>query len=207
MLVVFFLLFAGIGILAMVKKHSSSVTERPPKSEVPACAMEEPMTSSSLPLRPVLDQALDSALPQVDRIHQLFTTKETKLPIVETVVYTSKAPWLKGRPAWLSDYAVYYSTSKHFISRGLHGGSNYLSQQVAEGNRFNVFRRDKSIEFHLVADLSRLQMAFYYVDLGERERVLLKVYPIGAGRIDPSRSSGFLTPLGCYQLGDKISLY
>ena len=192
------LLFGGIWLAAVLKKDKVEppIEEWVSVETLPSC--EFPVESSVCELE---------MLPRIDRIEQLFSTKERKLPIVETVTYTSKAPWLKGRPAWLADYAAYYNTSKHFIARSLTGRAHYMHQNIQEGERFNVFRKDKKIEFHLVADLSRLQMALYYVDLQEHERVLIKVYAIGAGRLDPSTTSGFLTPFGCYQLGDKVSLY
>src|SRR5690606_6079029 len=99
--------------------------------------------------------------PQIDRIFQLFTTTGTKLPIVETVSYTSTASWLKGRPAWLADYAVYYNTSRHFIARSLNNRPDYATQKVFEKCKFNVFRKDKKFEFYLLVDTSRCKMGFY----------------------------------------------
>lgn len=145
--------------------------------------------------------------PNIDRIYQLFTTGPTKLPIVETISYSSSVPWLKGRPAWVADYAAYYGTSRHFIARSLNGKADYLSQKVSSGSKFNVFRKDKHIQFHLVADLSRCKMGLYYYDQDTNERVLLKTYRIGVGRLETSLPSGTLTPTGKYTLGKKVAIY
>lgn len=144
---------------------------------------------------------------KVDRIRELFSTGNNKLPIVETVKYTSRVPWLKGRPAWITDYASHYGTSRHFIARSLNGRPDYFTQKVASGNKFNVFRADKKIEFYLVVDLTRSNMDFYYYDVDTNERVLLKTYAVGLGRKDPQSPSGSLTPLGRYKLGDKVAIY
>ena len=145
--------------------------------------------------------------PSVDRIYQLFTTGQNKLPIVETITYNSSVPWLKGRPAWVADYAAHYSTSRHFIARSLNGKTDYFSQNVSTGSRFNVFRKDKRINFYMLIDLSRCKLGLYYVDLDKNERVLLKTYNVGLGRLDSKSISGSLTPFGKYSLGSKIAIY
>ncbi len=156
--------------------------------------------------RPTLP--LKDDFPNIDRIFQLFAThSSTKLPIVETINYSSSVPWLKGRPAWIADYATYYNTSRHFIARSLNGRPDYFSQKVAEGSKFNVFRKDKKINFYLLVDVSRCKMGFYYVDLETNERVLLKTYRVGLGRLDPTKPSGTLTPLGRYSLGNRVAIY
>ncbi len=196
------ILFGGIGALALSKKGKSpSSNEGYAKMDLPV--EEEPV----LPVQQKILQNFDPDLPNIDRVFQLFTTGPTKFPIVETVEYNANVPWLKGRPAWLADYAAYYSTSKHFIARSLHGKPAYYSQNVSEGNRFNVFKRDKKIEFHLAVDISKLKLAFYYVDLDSHDRVLIKTYRVGLGRPDLAKPSGTLTPLGTYQLGGKVSQY
>lgn len=149
----------------------------------------------------------DTALPDADRIDQLFNKGDDKLPIVQTIIYKSRVPWQKGRPAWLSDYAAHYSTSRHFIARSLNGKADYFKQDIAEGDRFNVLHPDKNISFYLLIDTSRSKMWFYYLDLDTNERVLLKTYQVGLGRIDSSKPSGMLTPLGKYSLGNKIAIY
>lgn len=146
-------------------------------------------------------------LPEANRIEELFNKSSPQLPIVETITYKSRVSWLKGRPAWLSDYASHFHTSRHFIARSLNGGRDYLKQNVAEGDQFNVFKENSPIEFYLLADLSRAKLWFYYHDLDSDERVLLKTYQIGLGRPDSAKPSGYLTPVGKYKLGDKIAIY
>ncbi|HSX03697.1 MAG TPA: L,D-transpeptidase [Rhabdochlamydiaceae bacterium] len=145
--------------------------------------------------------------PNIDRIFQLFTNGPMKLPIVETVTYSTNVSWLKGRPAWIADYANHYNTSRHFIARSLNGKPDYFTQKVSAGSRFNVFRKDKNINFYLLVDISRCKMGFYYVDLETNERVLLKTYCVGLGRIDEQATSGIATPLGKFSLGNKIGIY
>lgn len=143
---------------------------------------------------------------KIDRVWQLFTTaSKDRLPIVETITYSARAPWIKGRPAWIADYASHYMTSRHFIARSLNGKTDYFTQKVAPGDRFNVLRTDKNINFYLLVDISRLKMWFYYLDLDQNEKVLLKTYKIGVGRLDDKGES--LTPTGKYMLGDKIAIY
>ena len=146
-------------------------------------------------------------LPDADRIEELFAIEGPKLPIVETIIYKSRVPWQKGRPAWLSDYAGHYETSRHFIARSLNGKPDYLKQELAEGAKFNVLRKDKNFEFALIVDTSRCKMWFYYVDLDEKKRVLLKTYQVGLGRLDASKTSGLLTPLGKYTLADRVAIF
>lgn len=146
-------------------------------------------------------------IPEADRINEFFNVNDPKLPIVETITYKSKVAWLKGRPAWLSDYAGHYKTSRHFIARSLNGKPDYLKQDISEGAHFNILKPDKKIQFHLIIDTSRCKMWFYYHDLETKEKVLVKTYPVGLGRIDHSKISGLLTPLGVYSLGSKIAVY
>lgn len=146
-------------------------------------------------------------LPAADRVAELFNKKEPKFPIVDTVTYRSRVSWLKGRPAWLSDYASYYSTSRHFIARSLNGKPDYFKQDVAEGDRFNVLRKEKSIQFYLLVDIARHRLWLYYLDLDTNQRVLVKDYPVGLGRVDSSKESGLLTPLGKYTLGNRIAIF
>jgi hypothetical protein len=150
---------------------------------------------------------VDEELPTADRIDRLFRKVDPRLPIVETISYKSRVQWLNGRPAWVSDYASHYKTSRHFIARSLNGKRDYFKQNIGIGDRFNVFRLDKDIEFYLLVDVSRSKMWFYYFDKGTDERVLLKTYDVGLGRIDSSQPSGLLTPLGKYSLGEKVAIY
>jgi lipoprotein-anchoring transpeptidase ErfK/SrfK len=149
----------------------------------------------------------ETDVPHANRIDQFFNKDDRKFPIVETITYRSRVSWQKGRPAWLSDYAGYYSTSRHFIARSLNGKPDYLKQDVAEGDRFNVLRKDKSINFYLLVDVSRNRLWFYYLNLDTKQRVLVKDYAVGVGRDDPDKASGLLTPLGKYTLGSKIAVY
>jgi lipoprotein-anchoring transpeptidase ErfK/SrfK len=212
-------LFVLIGVMAFVKKKGSKPEiVNPIEHSIEMKKAQETIASSSYipkppsaplpPPPPVADViAVEDDFPVMDRIHQLFTTGPSKLPIVETVTYTSSVPWLKGRPAWIADYASHYQTSRHFIARSLNGKSDYLTQRVTKGSRFNVFRPDKKIQFYLLIDVSRCKMGFYYVDLETQERVLLKTYRVGLGRADSKATTGLLTPLGKYSLGSKVAIY
>jgi hypothetical protein len=174
--------------------------EQEPKTQTPALAPVEPAQSP----KPI---AAERELPEANRIEELFQTQGSRLPIVETITYKSRVSWLKGRPAWLSDYASHYETSRHFIARSLNGKPDYLKQDLAEGDQINVLREGKPIEFHLIVDASRCKMWFYYVDLSSKEKVLIKTYKVGLGRPDSSKTSGLLTPLGKYSLGNRIAIY
>ncbi|NGX58313.1 MAG: hypothetical protein K940chlam3_01218 [Chlamydiae bacterium] len=146
-------------------------------------------------------------LPTGDRIEQLFTTNDHSLPYVKTIKYRSRVDWLKGRPAWISDYASHYKTPSHFIARSLHGKGNYYKQDISNGDHFNVLDPDKDIEFYLLVDLSRCKLWFYLYDRDSHKRVLLKDYAVGLGKPDPLKSSGLLTPRGKYSLGNRIVAY
>jgi hypothetical protein len=197
-------LFATIGIMGWMKQR--------PKAEKQEESVQEITLNHAIPLT-IPHQVGANSSPvkeefhEVDRIKQLFALDSSKLPIVETVSFTSRVPWLKGRPAWIADYASHYQTSRHFIARSLNKKPDYFTQKVSAGDRFNVFKKDKNLRFHLLVDLSHCRMWFYYIDLDTNERCLLKTYKVGLGRIDPQRSSGFLTPTGKFELGDKIAIY
>jgi len=212
------ILFSVIGVLGYLKQKPTEISLEP--GSAIALIQEIPLpekTSHHSPSKtPIPIQAPISTISptvptdstsNVDRIHQLFTLDSSKLPIVETISYTSRVPWLKGRPAWISDYASHYETSRHFIARSLNKKIDYLSQKVGPGDKFNVFRKDKNIRFHILIDLSKNQMFFYYIDQDANERTLLKTYHVGVGRVDTQRKSGYLTPIGKYELGEKIAIY
>jgi hypothetical protein len=146
-------------------------------------------------------------LPRADRIDQLFNTSGPKAPIVKTVTYKSRVSWLQGRPAWVADYAKHFNTSRHFIARSLNGGADYFSQNVSNGDRFNVLDETKDVRFHLVVDASRCHAWLYYYDAKADEHALLKDYVVGLGRPDPRKASGCLTPLGKYTLGERVAIY
>lgn len=182
-------------------------TKSQPKS--PDLKEPTPVPSSSAPSSVIVQSppSTDRPLPEADLIYQLFNKGEPKLPFVETITYKSRVPWLKGRPAWLSDYAGHYATSRHFIARGLNGKPDYLKQDIAEGDTFNVFKKDKNIQFYLLIDITRNKMWFYVFDQDSKQLTLLKTYLVGLGRFDNQRASGLLTPLGKYSLGNKVAIY
>lgn len=192
-------LFSAIGIMGWMKREPRAA----PVEKIQEIALGTTAAPIPLPVTPVASEEF----PEVDRIDQLFDLYSDKLPIVETVSFTSRVPWLKDRPAWIADYAAHYQTSRHFIARGLNQKTDYLSQKVSPGDQFNVFKKGKNIKFHLLIDLSHCRMWFYYIDLDNNERVLLKTYRVGVGKPDSLSASGYLTPVGKYELGDKIAIY
>ncbi|GAB4191501.1 MAG: hypothetical protein Tsb0015_13430 [Simkaniaceae bacterium] len=215
-------LFSIIGVLAVAKKQKdknaadnqenlsvedSSEAMGPSPSHIDHIKYIEPHTPvlrTSQPAKLIVNEDDED---DVDRIYQFYSTGPNKLPIVETISYTSRVPWLKGRPAWIADYASHFKTSRHFIARSLNGKPDYYTQKVAPGDRFNVLRTDMNFNFYLLVDLSRCKMYFYYIDLDTNERVLLKTYKVGVGRFDDYSESGTLTPLGRFTLGEKIAIY
>lgn len=149
----------------------------------------------------------DEDLPFANRVNELFNTSEPKLPFVETISYTSRVPWIKGRPAWIADYATHFKTSRYFISRSLSRAKDYFVQNIANGDRFNIFNKDKDFSFHLVVDISRSKLWFYVYDHDKEEKTLLKTYEVGLGRLDEQLASGSLTPLGTYSFGNRVAIY
>ncbi len=208
------LLFGTIGILALFKKEPKAAPA-PISSQFPLeieCEQDlriiTPSGTSQSNRVIEKEQIADAAeLPDANRIEELFNKNGPKLPIVETITYKSRVAWQKGRPAWLSDYASHYHTSRHFIARSHNGKPDYLKQELAEGDKFNVLRKDKNFEFYLLIDTSRCRMWFYYIDLEEKIKVLLKTYRVGLGRLDTSKASGLLTPLGKYSLGHRVAIF
>ncbi|MCH9634606.1 MAG: hypothetical protein S4CHLAM7_13590 [Chlamydiae bacterium] len=213
-------LFAFIGILGWVKKGKDKAHLPATQNAVQEVAFNEknnpiPLDAEILhapivakndkPQKTALPTDVD--LPTANYIESFFDPAALKLPIVETIQYSSRVPWLKGKPAWVSDYASHYKTSKHFIARSLNSKPDYLSQNVKHGDRFNVLRMDKDFYFYLLVDVSRCKMWFYYVDNDTEERVLVKTYHVGLGRPDEMKGSGNLTPIGKYTLGEKIAVY
>lgn len=233
-IVVAVLLFGAIGVAAFLKNKSDvtknevalmtlqapielelepqlttiqpvSVEEQTVKNESSVPALIEERGVSQQPF--VVNEVAESEIGQ-DLVPLLFQ-KNSSLPIVETIQYKSRVPWKKGRAAWLVDYASHYKTSLHFILRSLNNGMvDYnTAKTMRDGQLFNVFRADTPFHFYLLADLSRCTMGLYYVLDDTKEQVLLKTYRIGLGRLDSSKTSGSLTPLGKYQLGNKIAMY
>ncbi len=191
------LLFGAIGIAGFLKKSEGKSEKKESVQEIFLGTSDEPVSV----------EAAKAAAPlfEVNRIPQLFALDSTQLPIVETVSFTSRVPWLKNRPAWIADYASHYQTSRHFIARSLNKKLDYFTQKVHPGDRFNVFKKDKDVRFSLIVDLSKCKMWFYYLD--GKEKVLLKTYHVGVGKRQSLTKSGYLTPIGKYQLGDKIAIY
>lgn len=186
---------------------AKQIAVAPPSPPPPPQRDEKPVEVVE-PVKPqVAKAAVKGDLPDADRIDELFNKADPRLPIVETITYKSRVSWLKGRPAWLSDYASHYKTSRHFIARSLNGRPDYLKQEISEGDRFNVLRQDIDFSFYLLIDSSRCRLWFYYIDEADKQPVLIKTYSIGLGRVDPSKRSGLLTPLGKYTLGNKTAIY
>jgi hypothetical protein len=209
----FLLLFGIIGIIAFFKEPASTVP--PIAVQVPLeIELDQQIQTISPALTPEMIVSAEKGqtprivdLPDANRIEELFNKNGPKLPIVETLTYRSHVPWQKGRPAWLSDYAGHYETSRHFIARSLNGKPDYFKQELAEGDQFNVLRKDKNFEFYLLVDTSRCRMWLYYIDLDAKQKVLLKTYSVGLGRLDASKTSGLLTPLGKYTLGSRVAIF
>ncbi len=191
-------LFGAIGVMGWLKKEPRFTREAEPIQEIA-------LGTSAAPIPIQTAAPLINDEPEVDRIQQLFVLDSSELPIIETVSFTSRVPWLKDRPAWIADYASHYQTSRHFIARSLNRKADYFTQKVHPGDRFNVFKSGKDIKFHLLVDLSKCRMWFYYVD--GSEKVLLKTYRVGLGKKDSHHTSGYLTPVGKYALGEKIAIY
>lgn len=186
-------LFGAIGIAGYLKNRPEPKPE--PIQEIALGTSQNPIPIQVAP---------QPKVPDVDRIYQLFAI-DSELPIVETVSFTSRVPWLKDRPAWIADYASHYQTSRHFIARSLNKKADYFTQKVHPGDRFNVFKPGKDIKFNLVVSLANSRLWFYYVD--GKEKVLLKTYRVGLGKKDARHASGYLTPVGKYSLGEKIAIY
>lgn len=214
-----------IGGLALHKKYQNVTTPQTntltaTPVEVPLEPIEvravQPLAASKKTeekIEPVIVQQQPSAnetkieLPEANRIEELFKRGQSKLKFIETVTYKSHVNWLKGRPAWLSDYASFFETSRHFIARSLNGKSDYFKQEVAEGDRFNVLNKNIKLRFHLLVDASLCKMWLYAIDDTNKEKTLLKTYNVCLGRPDSSKVSGLLTPLGEYSLGNRIAIY
>ena len=198
-------LFGVIGVLGWFKREPKPKVE--PSPLIQEIAISGPKESKVVAPVEAPKPRSSEDLPEADRIHQLFARDSSKFPFVETVSYTSRVPWMKDRPAWIADYAAHYETSRHFIARSLNKKADYFTQKVGPGDKFNVFKKDKQVQFHLLIDLSRSKMWFYAFDVDGNERILLKTYKVGLGRLDSQKTSGYLTPIGKYELGEKVAIY
>lgn len=183
---------------------------RPTQKEIPKPIEVQPVREEPKPPvetpKPVLKEKASEA-PEANRIDELFKKGDSKLKFIDTITYKSRVNWLKGRPAWLSDYASHYETSRHFIARSLNNKPDYFKQDIAEGDRFNVLKEGVDLKFHLVVDTSQCKMWLYAIDNTHKEKTLLKTYTVCLGRPDSSKASGLLTPLGTYSLGNRIAIY
>jgi len=195
--------FSLIGVASLYKKKEKS---EPIAAKVEEIILDEEIQEKSEEI--AFNEPIDKEKPpEADQIDKLFALGGAKLPIVETITYTSRVPWLTGRPAWVADYASHYSTTRHFIARSLNQKPDYFTQKISYGDRFNVLKKDIDLEFYLVIDISRLKMWFYSHDKTNNEKILIKSYNVGLGRKDETKASKFLTPLGKYQLGDRVAIY
>lgn len=212
------LLFLTIGCVALVKKVSArkgnSIEKVKPPQIAPPVEVSPPKVTPPNEIPSPKEVSKVDIVPEKvvlqvgeDHIERFFSKGPDRFPIMETIVYSSRVPWLNGRPAWIVDYANYYETSRHFIARSLNGRRDYFTQNISPGATFNVFAKDKTVEFYLLVDLSLRTMDFYYVDVDLDERVFVKSYPIGVGREDALSPSGSLTPTGKYALGSKVAIY
>ena len=203
---ILFLVLGGSVVVKKVKEHFIKAEIKKQLFKIPNSkpAIPKVETPKNSPLPRSTSLLIDNSLPDIDRLYQLFVPGPKQFPIVETITYQSQVPWVKGRLAWIEDYSMHYATPLHFIIHSLHG-NNYENHKVMAGSRFNVLKKNKKIEFLLVADLTMCKMGFYYVDLDSSERVLLKTYAIAVGKETSEKSS--LTPVGQFSLGSKVALY
>lgn len=142
-----------------------------------------------------------------EEVEKLFFVGQENHPLVKTITYEKHAPWLEGREASIADYSAHYRTSSAFILRSLDEEVDGFRTKIAPGTKFNVLAPQKEIEFHLLIDLSRSKLLFYYLDKQQNTKMLLKTYDVGVGRKDPSKKSGCLTPLGTYRIGKYVAVY
>ena len=197
-------IIAFVGLVKKSKKEKIAVVAKP--LAIQEIAFEKPSSFIKEEEKNLPEEiSADKELPEADNIDLLLVTDSSKLPLVETITYTSRVPWLTGRHAWLADYASHYETTRHFIARSLNKKVDYYTQKVAPGDRFNVLKKD--VSFYLLIDLSRSKMWFYGIDEKTAKRYLLKTYKVGLGRKDTKKVSGCLTPKGRYLLGSKVAIY
>jgi hypothetical protein len=222
-------LFALIGVMGVIKKNrhpkeiisEQVVIQSEENAESIPAFVKETITYEAMPIVPLEQEKpvrketvvetiasnLNETTDEVNRIEWFFSKGKDKFPFIETVSYKSRVSWLQGRPAWIADYASYYGTSRHFIARSLNGNRDYYTQKVSSGDLFNVFQKDKEIKFYLLVDLSKLKMWFYVYDASSNLRYLVKTYKVGCGKLDKEASSGCLTPIGTFTLGEKVAIY
>jgi len=176
--------------------------ESPPAKQ---SAKESPAIVIQAKAKPAIEQEPSivktaEIVPSFDRLDQLFKP-DSSFPFMETLTYKAKVSWLKGRSAWVNDYAHHFQTSRFFIARSLG------VEEAKEGDPFNVFSLDYPFHFHLLLDLSKKKLWFAVVDDKNDTVHWLKDYTVCIGREDITRPSGYLTPTGTYSLGDRIAVY
>lgn len=219
-------LFGTIGAVAIVKKSQAkkseankSVQSQPIEINLESfqsgpvkavqieqkIAVEQPAAANDASTRAPATR-LKPEIPEYDRVELLFK-KNSPLPIVQTIAYKSHVSWKSGRSAWLVDYASHYKTHLHFIARSMNGRADYQPKAATDGQNFNVLASNINFYFYLVIDLSRCKLWLYAVMPDTQERVPLKTYRVGLGRLDNGKTSGALTPIGKYQLGSRIAVF
>jgi hypothetical protein len=218
-------LFSLIGTLALFKRGNAGKESQPPpvsveRQEVDVALLSNFKEKTAVAL-PAIQTELERDLPassessncvviehddEPEIVASLFA-KNSNCPIVETITYKSHVPWKQHRSAWLIDYANYYKTPLSFIYRSLTGDADAKTANVADGQQFNVFRRDIEFRFHAVVCLSNCTMRLYYVLPESKKVIFLKSYSVCLGRRDSSRPSGFLTPTGTFQLGSRVAVF
>ena len=216
-------LFSIIGCVALCKnRHAGSVGETKivAQEEVDLSRLVEnlqPVAEPPLQLAvakdPVVETQREEEKPVViehdpveNGLDMLFV-KGSSCPIVETVTYKRHVPWKSHSAAWLADYAHHYKTPLDFIYRSLNAGKEYTPTTVSDGARFNVLKKGIDFRFHLIVSISSCRLRLYYVIPEEKKAVFLKSYQVCLGKKDSSKSSECLTPLGMYQLGDRIAVF
>jgi len=220
------ILLGSIGLLALNKKKtransapvqqeraaSTKVFEGQPieidlKQLNPQAAVLSPVkTEQVAESAPILSAEPMPPFQEIDNTKFLFQ-KNSPLSMVQTVRYKSQVAWKPGKAAWLADYASHYQTPVDFIARSLNGRLDYTVPQISQGAEFNVLRTDKNFSFYMVIDLSHCNLSLYVLDPDDETRFLLKNYRVGLGRLDASRKSGSLTPLGTYTLGNRVAVF
>lgn len=206
--IVTIVIFTLIGLAAWMKDSEPAkpqVKKEPIEISMGPVEVKANPAPQPKPVQKVTRESVD--LPNADRVDKLFSTSGSNLPFVQSIEYQSRVPWQKGRPAWISDYARHYKTSRHFIARSLNGGPNYFEQNIRNGDLINIYHPDQDTEFHLVVDNSRCKMWLYAYEKGSDQNWLLKRYDVTLGEKNENKASGLLTPLGNYTLGDRIAIY
>src|SRR5690242_1117063 len=100
----------GICLAALLKNKEAPSEPSSVIQEVAIAPLQEKSAAPSPEASPALLVAVPEEKVNVDRVKQLFALDSSKLPIVETISYTSRVPWLKGKHAWVADYATHYAT-------------------------------------------------------------------------------------------------